>query len=226
MVLSRRLALLLVALGAGCGPGPENNGPDGPGKTGSGATIKFVLKSGTDVASLPARAGDLTVESAAFWIDKMYLSGDRGGDHSGQDRVEAGLLDLTGGPVSFDLPDAAPALYSRLRVEFAESGDHGRVPAFEGMPLSFRVSGKTAGGLPFALTGQDDFRLELRMVDGAELGARTRLECVVRLDMNGWFNGVALPVAPDPDHQEEAVMRFVDNLVGSASLSLNAVSRD
>ena len=60
------------------------------------------------------------------------------------------------------------------------------------MSLSYQVSGKTAAGAPFALNGRDEFELDLRVVDGAELGARTKVQCVVRFDMTGWFNGVSL----------------------------------
>jgi hypothetical protein len=215
--LFRRLALL-AALAAGCGPEGGQMGPDDPGKRGAGATVLFMLRAGSDVDRLPARAGELTVDSVALWIDQLSLAGDRGGDHEGRDEIEGKLLDLTGGPVAFELPDVAPALYSRIRVDFGRVGEHAQVPIFEGMPLSFRVSGQTAAGLPFVLRGSDEFDVDLRMVDGAELGARTRLVCVVRFDMTGWFEGV------DPGLESQE--RFVANLVHSASLSLSAVNRE
>ena len=69
--------------------------------------IEFVLSAGgADLGRLPAAAGGVTVESVAFWIDRVSLSGDRGEDHDG-DSIDGTLLDLTGGPVSFDLPSAS-----------------------------------------------------------------------------------------------------------------------
>lgn len=185
----RRFALVLAVFAAGCGTG-EGSGTDVDASppAGSGVTLQFVLKSGADLGALPTQVGDVTVDSVAFWIDKLELMGDRG-DGYGQEMSGRGL-DLTGGPVSFDFKDASPALYSRLRVDFADSDGHGP-DAFHGMELSYRVAGKTAAG-PFVLSGRDEFRLDLRAVDGAELGARTKVLCVVRLDMGGWFNGVML----------------------------------
>jgi hypothetical protein len=224
----QRLALL-IALVAGCGTGADPVGPHGGGTPGTVATVEFMLRSGGDLGSLPAPAGGLTVQSVAFWIDRLSLSGDRGGDHEGQDETGGQLLDLTGGPVEVKLTDVAPALYSRLRVDFGGSEDHGGPAIFEGMPLSYRVAGTTATGTPFVLRGSEDFRIDLRMVDGAELGAHTGLVCVVRLDMGMWFDQVPLPApgapAADPDQHEDQLPRFLANVVKSASMILTAVDR-
>jgi hypothetical protein len=229
MVPVRRLALLLALL-AGCGgtePGTGDAGVEPP--VGSGATLQFLLKAGGDLGPLPAPVGELSVESVAFWIDRLSVSGDRG-DYGAHEMLANTLLDLTPGPRSFYLDKADPALYSRLRVDFKESDGQA---AFQGMSLSYRVSGKTAAGAPFVLSGRDDFQLDLRAVDGAELGARTKLLCVVRLDMSGWFNGVSLTGGSgaggsgDGDHHGDTggSGAFLDNVERSASMTLSAVPR-
>jgi hypothetical protein len=227
VTIARRFALLTL-LAAGCdGGGGEHADGGTPPPSGSDATIQFVLRSGADLGPLPAQAGGLTVESVAFWMDRLSLSGDRSGGYQGQNELRSQLLDLTGGPVTFDLPNIAPALYSRVRADFSGADEHDQVPVLEGMELSVRVSGKTAAGVPFALLGRDDFGIDLRMVDGAELGAHTRLSCVIRLDMAGWFDGVNLtPPGGSSDHGGDGSLGpFIDNLVRSASMSLSAVDR-
>jgi len=227
VTIARRFALLAV-LAAGCGGGggeqPDAGNMPPPG---SGATIQFVLRSGTDLGALPAAAGGLTVDSVAFWMDSLSLSGDRTGDYQGQNEIGNRVLDLTGGPVTFDLPNVAPALYSRMRADFSRADDHNQVAALEGMELSVRVAGKTAAGVPFVLRVRDDFRFDLRMVDGAELGAHTKISCVVRLDMAGWFDGVDLTqMSGSGDHGGDGSLGpFIDNLVRSASMTLAAVDR-
>jgi hypothetical protein len=219
----RRFALL-AAVVAGCG-GPGEAPPGGPtgGSGGGGATVTFVLAAGADLGKLPAGTADATLDSVAFWIDRLSLSGDRsGGDYDG--RLEGRALDLGNGPVSFEL-NAAPALYSRIRVDLADnSEEHG---SSDSMSASFRIAGKTAAGTPFVLRGKDDVQLELRTVDGVELGAHTRLACVIRLDVRGWFADVPLQDAPPgSDPPEEVLQKFQDNLVRSASLTVNAVPRE
>jgi hypothetical protein len=230
MIALRRFALLSALL-VGCG-GEGGMGMVGEPEPlpGSGATLQFLLEAGGDLGPLPARVGDVTVESVAFWIDRLSLSGDRG-DYGEQEMLADKLLDLTAGPRSFNLDRADPALYSRLRVEFSEPGGDG----IQGMPVSYRVAGRTSAGAPFVLSGRDDFQLDLRVVDGAELGAHTKVLCVVRLDMSGWWNGVLLAgnasdgsgsSGGDLHHSEGGGgSTFLDNVERSASMTLSAVPR-
>jgi hypothetical protein len=228
MLALRRLALL-AALLVGCGAeGGMGMGPEVEPPPGSGATLQFLLKAGGDVGPLPVQVGDVTVESVAFWIDRLSLSGDRGDSYGTQEMLSGVLLDLTAGPRSLHLDKADPALYSRLRVEFKEAGGDG----IQGMALSYRVAGKTGAGTPFVLSGRDEFDLDLRVVDGAELGAHTKVQCEVRLDMTGWWNGVALSSnahsgSGDTHHSEGGGggNNFLDNVEHSASMTLSAVPR-
>jgi hypothetical protein len=238
MVALRRFALF-AALLVGCSGSGDGMTMDPVPPVGSGATLQFMLKAGGDVGPLPVEVGDLTVDSVAFWIDRLDLMGDRG-DGDGQ-QLSGKLLDFTAGPpVPFHLDMADPALYSRLRVEIGDS--EGNPAAFQGMSLSYRVTGKTAAGAPFVLSGRDGFQLDLRVVDGAELGAHTKLLCVVRLDMSGWWDGVVLAASAGPGglgpggsgssdgdgHHSEGGDRnnnFVENVQRSASMTLSAVPR-
>jgi hypothetical protein len=225
LIAVRRFAFL-AAVAAGCGGQGEM--PDGPvgGNGGAGATVTFALTGGGDLGKLPAPAGDASLESVTFWIDKLSLGGDRsGGDESGSIRGRS--LDLSGGPVSFDLPNAAPALYSRVRVDFGSGSDDEHDSNSNNMTATFRVTGKTAAGAAFVLSGQMDLRLDLRVLDGVELGAHTRLACTIRLDVRGWFAGVSLAdTAQGSDARDQALQKFADNLVRSASLAVSAVPRE
>jgi hypothetical protein len=226
LIAVRRFAFL-AAIATGCGGQGET--PVGPvgGSGGSGATVTFALSggAGTDVGKLPAPAGDASLESVTFWIGKLSLGGDRSGDGEGG-TLQGQSLDLTGGPVSFDLPNAAPALYSRVRVDFG-SGSDDEHDSSQNMTSTFRVTGKTADGAAFVLSSQMDLRLDLRVLDGVELGAHTRLACAIRLDVRGWFAGVSLAdAAQGSDARDQALQKLQDNLVRSASLTVSAVPQE
>ncbi len=214
-------AVLLAACGGGPGtpggPPPPDGGTPAPPDAGDGSTtmppardgappvvtqgltVQFVLGvGGQPVGALPVRAGDITLERAAFWVDRMTLAWDRGGgDDSG--RISSQLLDFATGPASFPLPAAPPAFYSGILVELSQPDDHASFPALGGMRVAFRLSGKTAAGVPFVVWGRDGLRIDLRAPGGggAEVGARTKVSCVVRLDADRWLTGVPFP-APDP----------------------------
>jgi hypothetical protein len=221
MVLVRHLALL-AALAAGCGAPGEGGVDGGTMPSGSEVSIQFVLHSGNaDLGRLPAAAGDLSLEGVSFSLARLSLSGD--GSYGDGDQRDGKLLDLTNGPVTLPPMGALPALYSRMRVDFdAPDGDHDGRGGSDASAASFQVSGKTAAGVPFVVRGRDEVRLELRAVDGAELGAHTMLVCVVRFNVDQWFQGLPPEHATDGD----GLRHFEDNLARSAALTVSAVLRD
>jgi hypothetical protein len=215
-----RWSLLAVLLAASCGDGPAMMGVMPPPGHAT-ATIAIALTAGGQPAILPARTGDLIIDTAVFAVDTITLIGDRDG---GEDslRVRGQTLEFKGGAMIFELPDAPPALYSGLSLELhapdgdGHGGDSDRAQAFS-------VAGKTAAGVPFVVADRHEVKVELRAGDGMELAPGKPLLALVRFDLDRWFKDVI--VSPDGDHggdsHDAAAGQFAQNLAASASLVFN-----
>jgi hypothetical protein len=201
-----------------------------------GAAIEIRL-----AAPLPVTSGDFRIETATLWIGRMSMESDRGGDDSSWRRDNV-VADLGGAPLRYELPSAPPALYSGLRLELdpfgsnrgpgggggggGNQGPGGGGSGGGGGEVSLSLTGHTAGGAAFVLTDRNKVELELR-AEGAELGAGSRLVCVLHLDVAGWLAGVIAPaggsaIVIDGDHDPQDVARFEANLAARATLTFEA----
>src|SRR5436189_3805393 len=148
----------------------------------------------------------------------LTLVGDRTGDEEAM-RVSDQVLDFTG-PIAFDLPRAPPALYSGVSLELHTPSGDGE----GGLALSFRVTGRTAAGVPFELRSSEEVKLYVRGGDGVELLPDQRLLVLLRFDLRRWFTGITLapPIAHhEGEHQSDdsdAADLFAENLAQSATL--------
>jgi hypothetical protein len=224
--MALRWTLLLALLSCSCGgtsPAPPPDAAPPP----TGAAIRIELGGG---GTLPLGSGSgFIVETAVFSLDRASLLGDRRGD---QPRGEQGhrVLDLGQGPVTLEMPEAPPALYSGVRLDFGSSGGRRRDgrPGWQEMDVAFRLTGQTPGGLPFVVTDRRGLELEVRAVDGVELGPTGRLVGVVRLDVGRWLQEVTDPggargqtVVIEAD-RDGNLLRIRQNLMQSALLDFES----
>jgi hypothetical protein len=169
----------------------------------------------------PAITGEVAVETAVFWMSKAALIDDRSNEES-KVKLKDRLLDLRG-PVLLELPEAPPALYSGLAMDFdVPDKEFQPVPALENLPLSLQVTGKTSAGTVFVLRDTQEVKLELRASEAIDLGPNGRLVVMVRLDASQWFSGVSIPAGtagtPVLLDGKDILKRFEENLARSASL--------
>jgi len=177
---------------------------------------------------LPATSALVVVETAWFWADEITLVGDRGrvGDHEqldGERMVQGRALDLAA-PMRIAFPDAPPGLYSGSVIDLEPPDEEdSRLPT--DLRVAYRITGRTSQGVPFTIRDRADITLDLRAGDGVELGPGHMLGVAVRFDLDAWWNGIDLgalaaggPVTIDGG---PLLLRFRDNLIRSASLSLS-----
>ena len=212
-------ALLAVAATASCGGDPSarstSQGDDG-------AWIELALAAGGQPARLPVSVSGIVVERASFFVRDMRLVADHGRDDD-QLRVSERLVELQDGGWRVHLPDAPPGLYSRLRARIERpdhDDDRGDDRGDRSRRASFSITGRTPEGTPFALTGEDDFELDLRAGDGAELAPGMSLTATVLLDVGQWWTGVQPSAATGGDKAEELLERLAKNIAKSATLTL------
>jgi hypothetical protein len=213
MTISRLWLSMLLALLASCGggEGAPRDAAQAP------RPLIEVQLSGTD-------AGDVILETAAFWMSKAALVDDRSAEES-KVKIEDRLLDLRAS-VTLELPETPPALYSGLRMDFDQPDkDLPPQPELGGMPLSVRLTGRTRAGTAFELRDRQEIKLELRAAEAIDLGPTSRLVAVVRLDSSQWFAGVTIPAPPAGGpvviDAKDSLKPFEDNLAHSASLTFN-----
>ncbi len=213
------LAVLAASLIGGCG----GEAPAGPQET--AAHFEAVGTSDGQPANLPTSSGGVVVETAWFWADAVALVGDRA-RVDGDIVIKERALNL-GVRMRSAFSDVPPGLYSRSAIDL-EPPDEDAPPVAPEFRATYRITGRTADGLPFTIRDRAEIKLDLRAGDGVELRPGQTLGVEVRFDLGAWWSGMDLgalaagnPLVIDSG---PALVRFRENLLRSASLRLGSIA--
>jgi hypothetical protein len=195
-----RFVALLLLIGS-CAAGEPEGGDAGV--QGARLQLTFDPAGGTH---------PVVAERAVATLEEIRFAGD-----SGEDLETEGVsLDLLGTPPPVVVDNAAPGLYSRVRLRLGK-GDGETLSidgSFEGTPLQFRA--------------RDEDEIDLRCPSGRPLDPGGEVRFVVDIDRSRWFQGVELHEAeaeggivrldPDEEPNRELAEEVFENIKASFSI--------
>jgi len=196
----RSVIAVLALLASSCDPGEE--APDG----GSGAAaLELVFQPSGE-------GGAVALDLASARFDEIRLVSD-----SGEDLQTAAEIDLLASNTVLTLADAAPGLYSRVRLKLGADDDG----------EALRVDGRF-GAVTVELRARGDDEIDLRCPEGERLDPGGRLRIELDVDRTRWFAGVDLSSAdveggvmvldPDDGENRELAEGVVERVLESFSI--------